>query len=75
MEPEFVKWLRENRPDWYEEYLEQITHDIRWRNNLLAELQAENAKLKALLADWLSYIDSDEIIQPPIEKTREVFNA
>ena len=37
------------------------------------QLQAENVKIKGLLNWWLIYINTDEIIRPPIKETRDIF--
>lgn len=43
MEPEFVRYLRESRPDLYEQYKAAIKWDIEWRDKRITELESPAA--------------------------------
>jgi len=42
MEPEYIEWLRENMPkDLFDEMESENEHNLRWRDELIAELRDE----------------------------------
>ncbi len=62
MEPEYLKWLRENKPDFYKALQADMTWAAEWRDKRIAELErrvpqpdalAEALKYAATLADLL----------------------
>ena len=54
MEEEYLRYLRENNKALYDQAIESANWSVKWRDEEIAKLQAENKKLRSMLGEEFS---------------------